>query len=350
MTQQARAGDVIGGRYQLIESIGTGGMGRVWKAYDERLRTGVALKELWLTGPMEPRQRAALIRRAELEAISAVQLRDHPNIVTVHDVVVERNVPWIVMQLVSGGTLQQLLRNGPLKVFEAGRLAAALLGALSAAHAQGIVHRDIKPANVMITDVGDVLLADFGIAAPETGTGLTSTGVVVGSAAYLAPERVDGKPGKASSDLFSLGVTLYEAVEGLSPFQRDSWLASAHAVRYDQAPPMRRAGHLVPLITALMAKDPAARPTIGRALAMVDASAAHDGDMPRDKAPASKNAPLVRRMAVYLGLIEGDLRPASGAGAESYRRDDGTSPMRKVAVYLGLIEDEGRRPDPRTRG
>ncbi|MFD8981536.1 serine/threonine-protein kinase [Streptomyces sp. NPDC059564] len=324
MTQRARAGDVVGGRYQLIESIATGGMGRVWKAYDERLQTDVALKELWLTEPMEPKQQAALLKRAELEALSAVRLRDHPNIVTVHDVVVEHDIPWIVMQLVSGGTLQQLLRNGPLEVFETGRLAAALLDALGAAHAQGIVHRDIKPANVMITEAGHVLLADFGIAAPETGTGLTSTGVVIGSAPYLAPERAEGKPGKASSDLFSLGVTLYEAVEGVSPFLRDSWLASAHAVRYDRAPPLRRAGYLAPLITALLAKDPTARPTISQARAMIDASAVHDGDKPSTRANAGATSPkktsFLSKMAVYLGLIED---PA--------------------------FEDEGRRSDPRTR-
>ncbi|MFF4160680.1 serine/threonine-protein kinase [Streptomyces sp. NPDC001678] len=288
MTEGARAGDVVGGRYQLVQSIASGGMGRVWKAYDARLQTDVAVKELWLTGPMAPEQRAALLKRAELEALSAVRLRDHPNIVTVHDVVVEHDIPWIVMQLVSGGTLQQRLSSGPLEIPDVARIAAALLGALDAAHKQGIVHRDVKPANVMITDDDQILLGDFGIAAPETGTGITSTGVVIGSAPYLAPERAAGRPGKASSDLFSLGVTLYEAVEGVSPFLRDSWVASAHAVRYDAAPPMRRAGRLGPLISALLSKDPAARPKIAVAMALLTGDERPQQEQPEQEQPKPK--------------------------------------------------------------
>ncbi|MEU8464017.1 serine/threonine-protein kinase [Streptomyces sp. NPDC029003] len=273
MTQGAQPGDVVGDRYRLIEPVASGGMGRVWRASDARLQVEVAVKELWLTGPMSPAQRDTLLRRAELEALSAVRLRDHPHIVTVHDVVVEHDVPWIVMQLVSGGTLQQRLESGPLPVPEAAELAVALLGALRAAHAQGIVHRDVKPANVMISTGGQILLADFGISAPETGTGLTSTGIVIGSAPYIAPERAVGQPGGASSDLFSLGVTLYEAVEGLSPFLRDSPVASVHAVQYDPYPPMHRAGPLKALIAGLLAKDPRARPTIGQALGLLERAA-----------------------------------------------------------------------------
>ncbi|MEV8529891.1 serine/threonine-protein kinase [Streptomyces sp. NPDC052000] len=320
MAQGARAGDMVGGRYQLVQSIASGGMGRVWKAYDSRLQTEVAVKELWLSGPMPPERRAGLLKRAQLEALSAVRLRDHPNIVTVHDVVVEHAIPWIVMQLVAGGSLQQRLEDGPLEVLEVARIGAALLGALGAAHQQGIVHRDIKPANVMLTGDGRILLADFGIAAPETGTGITSTGIVIGSAPYLAPERAAGKPGKASSDLFSLGVTLYEAVEGVSPFLRDSWLASAHAVRYEQAPPMRRAGRLAPLISALLAKDPLSRPPVSQALALLEASAAHGGD--------------------------GRAKRADDGAASSGE----ASGMRKVAVYLGLVEDDGLPPGKRNNG
>ncbi|MFD7030630.1 protein kinase [Streptomyces sp. NPDC059917] len=280
MTQETRAGDVVGGRYRLIAPIAAGGMGRVWKAFDGRLQVEVAIKEIWLTGPMSPEQRATLLKRAELEAVNAVRLRDHPNIVTVHDVVVEHDVPWIVMQLVSGVTLEQRLQDGPLDVAETKDLAVSLLRALAAAHEQGIVHRDIKPANIMITTGGQVLLADFGIAAPENGSGLTSTGVVVGSAPYLSPERAAGRPGRASSDLFSLGVTLYEAVEGVSPFLRDSSLASAHAVRYDPYPPPHRAGPLVPLISGLLAKDPAARPTIDEALTLLERTGAPEHPVP----------------------------------------------------------------------
>ncbi|WP_424214025.1 serine/threonine-protein kinase [Streptomyces sp. BI20] len=269
MTQGARPGDVIGGRYGLIDIVASGGMGRVWRASDDRLHVQVAVKELWFQGPLSEAQRAVAVRRAEVEALNAVRLRDHPHIVTVHDVVVEDGVPWIVMQFVSGGTLQQRLKGGALPVSEVATLAVSLLEALRAAHAQDIVHRDVKPANVMIDATGRVLLADFGISAPTTGTGLTSTGVVIGSAPYLSPERAAGLPAGPAGDMFSLGVTLYEAVEGRSPFLRPSDLASAHAVRYEPYPPMEHAGPLRPLITGLLRKGAASRLTVDQALALL---------------------------------------------------------------------------------
>ncbi|MGP3986647.1 serine/threonine-protein kinase [Streptomyces sp. 3N207] len=269
MTQGAQQGDVIGARYRLLRTLGSGGMGRVWEAHDGRLETRVALKELWLPHVMAPEERAERLKRAELEALNAARLRDHPNIVTVHDVLVEDGCPWIVMQLVSGGTLQERLTKGPVSVSAAKKLAKSLLGALDAAHRQNIVHRDVKPANVMVTEERQILLTDFGIASSEAGTGLTATGVVVGSAPYLAPERARGEKYGAASDLFSLGVTLFEALEGVSPFRRDSSPASLHAVAYEEAPTMRRAGPLEPLVTALLAKAPADRPSVAEATAML---------------------------------------------------------------------------------
>ncbi|MGP3972813.1 serine/threonine-protein kinase [Streptomyces sp. 8N114] len=269
MTQGAQQGDVIGARYRLLRTLGSGGMGRVWEAHDGRLETRVALKELWLPHVMAPEERAERLKRAELEALNAARLRDHPNIVTVHDVLVEDGCPWIVMQLVSGGTLQERLTKGPVSVSAAKKLAKSLLGALDAAHRQNIVHRDVKPANVMVTEERQILLTDFGIASSEAGTGLTATGVVVGSAPYLAPERAKGEKYGAASDLFSLGVTLFEALEGVSPFRRDSSPASLHAVAYEEAPAMRRAGPLEPLVTALLAKTPADRPSVAEATAML---------------------------------------------------------------------------------
>ncbi|MGI5348908.1 serine/threonine-protein kinase [Streptomyces sp. CA-250714] len=260
---------MISARYRLLRTLGSGGMGRVWEAHDGRLDTRVALKELWLPPAMAPEERAERLKRAELEALNAARLRDHPNIVTVHDVLVEDGCPWIVMQLVSGGTLQDRLTDGPVSVSAARRLAKALLGALDAAHRHNIVHRDVKPANVMVTEERQILLTDFGIAASEAGTGLTATGVVVGSAPYLAPERAKGEKYGPASDLFSLGVTLFEALEGASPFHRESSAASLHAVAYEEAPRMRRAGPLEPLVTALLAKAPADRPSVAEAAAML---------------------------------------------------------------------------------
>ncbi|MDT0443045.1 protein kinase domain-containing protein [Streptomyces johnsoniae] len=264
-------GKLIGGRYELTEPIGSGGFGKVWKARDQRLQTDVAVKGLLLPLSASPTEREERLKRAEREVLNAARLRDHPNIVSVHDVVVEDEIPWMVMQLVVGRALNARVReSGPLSVREATDVARALLKALDAAHRAGIVHRDIKPANVMLADNGEILLTDFGIATHDTDVSLTVTGSVVGSAPYMAPERVHGEKGQAPSDLFSLGVTLHEAVEGASPFDRDSTPASLHAVAYEDPPSPQRAGTLTPLITRLLAKAPEDRPTVAEALALLD--------------------------------------------------------------------------------
>ncbi|MFH8683451.1 protein kinase [Streptomyces lydicus] len=271
-------GQVIGGRYRLAEELGAGGFGRVWKAHDQTLRTDVAVKELWLPPAMAAAERSERLQRARREALNAVKLRDHPHIVSVYDVVIEDDVPWIVMQLVVGRSLQEHLgRHGPLPPDTAAKIAAALLKALGAMHTAGIVHRDLKPANVMLADGGDVLLTDFGIAVSRTDPRLTASGAVIGSVGYLAPERARGENGRAASDLFSLGATLYEAVEGVGPFSRDTPAGSFHAVVYEEAAPPRRAGRLAPLINGLLAKDPDERLTVAAALALLDSPSAATG-------------------------------------------------------------------------
>ncbi|MFF3323201.1 serine/threonine-protein kinase [Streptomyces sp. NPDC002889] len=197
---------VIGARYRLINRLGSGGFGQVWKAYDETLHVDVAIKEVRLPSTVSETERAERLVRAAREARKAAALRDHPNIVAVHDVVIEDEVSWTVMQLVVGHSLEdQLNTRGPLSTDDAGKIATALLKALDAAHAAGIVHRDVKPANVMLADNGEVLITDFGIAVHQADTALTATGLVIGSAEYIAPERVEGKDGQPASDLFSLG-------------------------------------------------------------------------------------------------------------------------------------------------
>ncbi|MGW6912929.1 protein kinase domain-containing protein [Kitasatospora sp. NPDC054939] len=265
-------GDRVGDRYRLDAVLGAGGFGRVWQAYDTALHIDVAVKELHLPPTVSPAERTERLRRAEREARSAARLRDHPNIVTVHDVVVEDGVPWIVMQLVRGVSLSDLIRRGPVPVDTAVGIAAALLKALDTAHRAGIVHRDVKPGNVMVSGDGEVLLTDFGIAARPSANTLTLTadGMVIGSVEYMAPERARGDRGDARSDLFSLGVTLYHAVEGVSPFQRDNPFAALHAVAYEEAPAPVRAGRLGPVVTRLMAKDPAARPDVAEAQRLLE--------------------------------------------------------------------------------
>ncbi|GAA1949332.1 serine/threonine-protein kinase [Catenulispora subtropica] len=268
---ETRAGRTIGGRYRLIGKLGSGGFGRVWSARDEVLGVDVAVKEVWLPPAMEDAERAERLARAEREARNAARLRDHPNIVAIHDVVMD-GAPWIVMRLVTGRSLHERLKaEGPLPPAEVARIGGGVLKALAAAHAAGIVHRDVKPANVLLTDEGHVLLGDFGIAVHQADTALTATGAFLGSIEYVAPERARGDDGLAASDLFSLGATLYEAIEGFSPFHRDTPTGSLTAVLFEQPPAPRSAGALEPLLGALLAKEPGARPTAVQALAMAEA-------------------------------------------------------------------------------
>ncbi|MBW8802971.1 MAG: serine/threonine protein kinase [Catenulisporales bacterium] len=270
MPDSSQPGRLVGGRYRLVARLGAGGMGRVWRAHDERLGTDVAVKEVSLHFTLSEAQQAERLSRAEREARNTVRLRDQPGIVTVHDVVVEDGVPWIVMQLVDGRSLAEHVReHGPLSVENTAKVADTLLRALAAAHAAGIVHRDVKPANVLLADDGRVLLTDFGIAQHSGDNSLTATGVIIGSAEYLAPERARGSDSGPAGDLFSLGVTLYQAVEGVSPFRRDSPTATMSAVLFDQAPPPRRAGRLAPLLAGLLAKEPVQRPSVASALALL---------------------------------------------------------------------------------
>ncbi|MFG3438443.1 serine/threonine-protein kinase [Nonomuraea sp. NPDC047897] len=265
----AQPGYLVGGRYRLMTELGSGGFGRVWRARDEVLDVEVAVKELRLLSGMSQAEQDKRLERTEREARNAVRLRAHENVVAIYDIVPD-GLPWIVMELVDGRSLAEHVETrGPLPVDSAARVAVSLLAALDAAHRAGIVHRDIKPANVMLAGDGKVLLTDFGIAVHTTDTTLTTAGMLIGSPEYLAPERLRGIDGLPASDLFSLGVTLYQAVEGVSPFHRTTQPAALTAVLLEEPPPPRRAGRLAPLITRLLDKDPATRPTVEQALAML---------------------------------------------------------------------------------
>ncbi|MEV7283224.1 serine/threonine-protein kinase [Streptomyces sp. NPDC093252] len=234
-------------------------MGTVWRARDEKLLREIAVKEVrppaGLTGPNLDR----MYRRLEREAWAAARISD-PTVVTVHDVAVDDGRPWIVMELVRGRSLGELLRSqGPITPSRAAHIGAEVLGALRAAHAVGVEHRDVKPANVLLADDGRVVLSDFGIATVEGSTQLTLTGELVGSPEYLPPERALGRASGPESDLWSLGVLLYTAVEGTSPFRRATPLDTLRAVVDSDLPAPRRAGPLAPVIEGLLHKDPARR-------------------------------------------------------------------------------------------
>jgi serine/threonine protein kinase len=251
---------VIAGRYRLGRLLGRGGMGAVWQAHDTLLGRDVALKEVWLTATAdEPAQPSdPQVRRVLREAQAAARLR-HTGIVTVYDVVTDGGSPWIVMELVDGRSLAEVIaEQGLLTERRTAEIGLHVLDALRVAHREGIAHRDVKPANILLEE-GRVVLTDFGIAAIDDATAITATGQMVGSPAYLAPERINGQPATAAADLWALGVTLYTAVTGKSPYQRDDALATMAAVLHSRPETPAHAGRLWPVIKGLLDKDPARR-------------------------------------------------------------------------------------------
>ncbi|GIH89873.1 serine/threonine-protein kinase [Planobispora siamensis] len=251
---------VLAGRYRAVERLGAGGMGIVWRARDELLHREVAIKEVVLAPHLPEAQRAEMRERTLREARAAARL-NHPSIVAVHDVIAQDGRPWIVMDLVRGRSLEQVVRaGGPLAPDRAAAVGLAVLDGLTLAHNRGIMHRDVKPANIMVSDDGGVLLTDFGIATLEGDVQLTSPDALVGSPGYIAPERLRGTGDGPAADLWSLGATLYAAVEGRGPFQRGTPVATLGAVLTQETPPPSRAGGLASVLLAVLAKDPRERP------------------------------------------------------------------------------------------
>lgn len=264
-SQSTGAGLLLAGRYRLGETIGSGGMGKVWRAHDELLHRVVAVKELTAGRYVSEADRIVLHARTQKEARAAARI-SHPGVVTVHDVLEHDARPWIVMQYVDGPSLADAAKeSGRIPAQEAARIGLHVLRALGAAHAAGVLHRDVKPANVLLNRDGRVLITDFGIAAIEGDSTITRTGEIVGSIDYLAPERVRGADPGPASDLWSLGATLYTAVEGESPFRRSSPLSTMQAVVDEEPRHPDQAGPLAPVIMALLRKDPAARPSAAEA-------------------------------------------------------------------------------------
>ncbi|WP_030930317.1 serine/threonine-protein kinase [Streptomyces sp. NRRL S-646] len=262
-------GQLVAGRYRLADSIGSGGMGRVWRAHDEVLHRAVAIKELTAALYVSESEQERLLARTRAEARAAARI-NHSAVVTVHDVLEHDGRPWIVMELVEGYSLADAVKEqGRVEPAEAARIGLWVLRALRAAHAAGVLHRDVKPGNVLIGHDGRVLLTDFGIAQIEGDTTITRTGEVVGSVDYLAPERVRGHDPGPASDLWALGATLYTAVEGRSPFRRTSPLSTMQAVVEENAADPQHAGPLGPVMAALLHKEPAARPSAAEAEQML---------------------------------------------------------------------------------
>lgn len=267
---------VVAGRYRLVKVLGTGGMGTVWLAHDDLLHRQVAVKEVLPPSGMSASGREILRQRTLREARTAARL-NHPNVVTIFDVVNDDGQPWIIMELVLARSLRDIVEeDGPLTPQQAAGVAVQVLEALSAAHALGIVHRDVKPGNVLIQTDGRAVLADFGIARGQDSSTITTSGVIVGSPSYIAPERARGERGGPESDLWSLGATLYSAVEGRPPYDRAGALATLTALVAEDPDPPSRAGPLWPVISGLLRRDPARR--LGQADAALMLRSIAEGD------------------------------------------------------------------------
>ncbi|SNX62704.1 protein kinase-like protein [Streptomyces sp. TLI_55] len=328
-------GRVIAGRYRLRERLGSGGGGHVWLAEDEDLQVRVAVKEIAVPyesdGPGDDP-----VHRGRREALKAAQLREHPNVITVYDVVEDDDRPWIVMEYLPGTRdLRAVVEGrGPLPSEEVARIGAATLDALSSGHRLGIIHRDMKPSNVLLapdpSGAADrrVLLTDYGISLWPRETRVTRSGMVVGTPGYLAPERLSGGEATEATDLFSLGATLYFAVEGASPFERDTLDASLMAaLTAEPVVPQRASEPLSRVITGLLAKDPAQRMRVERARELL----AEAGGTGTPRAP--------------LPALPGAARETTGSSADSAaatgpRRTSAAArraPGRRTSALLTLV-------------
>ncbi|MFC4148403.1 serine/threonine-protein kinase [Micromonospora mangrovi] len=256
---RAAPGTTIGGRYSLRSPVGNGGMGTVWRATDTLLRRDVAVKEVVLPPGLAPSDRDAMYERTLREARAAAAIQ-HPAVVQVYDVVTEGGRPWIVMELLDARSLADMvIEDGPVVPRAVAKIGIALLGALEVAHAIGVLHRDVKPANVLICTDGRCVLTDFGVARMPTDVQLTTPGMVLGSPHFISPERAMGQEFGPPSDLFSLGVTLYTAVEGRPPFDKGDPIETMHAVVEDPPATPQRSGPLTGVLMGLLEKDPARR-------------------------------------------------------------------------------------------
>jgi len=251
---------LIGNRYRLLAQIGSGGMGTVWRGHDVLLDREVAVKEIVVPPQIGAEERKTMQARAMREARTAARL-DDPSVVSVYDVVDDGDRPWIVMELVRGRTVGQTVKaQGYLSSPYVAAIGLAVLRALRAAHRAGILHRDVKPSNVILADDGRIVLTDFGVATIDGDPAITTTGLLVGSPAYMAPERARGERPSPAADLWSLGATLYAAVQGAPPFERGGALATLTAAIIEPHPPADRASpELRDAIDGFLVKDPAAR-------------------------------------------------------------------------------------------
>jgi len=298
-------------------------MGRIWLALDEALHRYVAVKEVVPPAGLTTGDLEEMLPRTLREARTAARL-NHPNVVRVYDVFITDGAPWIVMEYLPSRSLYQVVaEEGPLSPAWAAQVGLGVLAALRAAHAVGVVHRDVKPGNVLITDDDRVVLTDFGLARTLGHPSITRSGVIIGSPAFMAPERAAQDSTGPESDLWSLGATLYFAVEGRSPYDRGSTMATLAALATEQPPHANRSGALWPVLQGLLRRDPRARwdaATTERALRKVAgpapaprAKAGRPAWVPWAKAGRPAEAPPAEAPAAEANTVT-ESRPRSDAG------------------------------------
>jgi eukaryotic-like serine/threonine-protein kinase len=325
-------GRVIASRYRLAGPLGQGGMGVVWRARDELLVRDVAIKEVQFPPGLAEDERDVLRERTAREARSAARI-SHPNVVTVYDVVEEDARPWIVMEYVRARSLAQAVHDdGPLPARRVAEIGLAVLTALRVAHAKGVLHRDVKPSNVLLGDDGRVVLTDFGIATFEGDASLTRSGMLLGAPAYIAPERARGHRSGRESDLWSLGATLYTAVEGRPPYERGGALPTLTAVVTEDPDPPRLAGPLWPVISGLLRREPARRIGATQAEQMLREAAVAPGRLP------------AARIAGGVWQLPADAQVASDTRAMPALPDAPAAEPAAAPALEPPVRDSGPRP------
>ncbi|TDD36598.1 serine/threonine protein kinase [Actinomadura sp. KC06] len=335
-------GRLLADRYRLDELLGRGGTGTVWRAHDVVLGRDVAIKEVADPSGFSDIERHVLRREAQ----ASWQL-SHPGIAIVHDVLAESGRTWIVSQLIEGRSLQDVLsERGPLPPSQVAEFGRQLLEALQHAHEAGVTHRDIKPGNVLLSDMGRAVLTDFGIGQIERTQMTAQPGLLVGSPGFLPPEVMQGAWAGPASDLWSLGATLYMAVEGRSPFERQSVMGTLAAVMTEPVPPPRNAGPLARVLEELLERDPAQRPSAGDALSMLYEAISSSTLSPPFPTPRATVAPLAAEDATEIGPYTLVGRLGQGGTGVVYKardRDD-----RDVALRLSRRDTDWRlHPDAR---
>ncbi len=349
---------MVAGRYRLDERIGSGGMGVVWRAHDMVLNRTVAVKQLLLGPGLSPSDADESRARAMREGRIAARLQ-HPHAINVFDVALgpdlegsQDSQPWLVMEYLPSRSLADVLtERGPLPPLEVARIGRQIADALAAAHRAGIVHRDVKPGNVLIGENGTVKITDFGIARASWDTTVTRTGVLTGTPAYFAPEVARGEAPGPASDVFSMGSTLYNAVEGMPPFGHDdNTLALLRSVADGKVRPPHKAGLLTALLMQLLREEPAQRPVmtvardmLGRIVIMGREPATASLPTTADGRPSEVTAGPVPRVSPVLGAAGPDeaAEPDEAAGMDEEAGPDEAA---------GMDEEAGQEGDGRSAG